>query len=118
MAMEALIYSTSLEFVFIVLSISGTALSVLILYLSNWQKRIIPFILHLVTTTVFLAGRVAMIQSVVHLSTSGAIRNTEYWDWNHILSTLTNIKSVQYTATILLFGIILLPTALIIEKNK
>tara|TARA_Y100001933_G_C18780861_1_gene472413 strand:- start:123 stop:671 length:549 start_codon:yes stop_codon:yes gene_type:complete len=112
---DALIYTSILESVFISLAIAGSILSVMILILTSWKLKTFPVVIHICTTLTYIVSRVALVQATVHLSTQGAIKNTEFWDFKMIFQQIIGSSTIFRTSSILLIGIIIVPFLLRLE---
>lgn len=115
---DALIYSSIWEFLFIVFSISGGASVLLILHFSDWKLTKVAIILPFLTTILYVFSRIALVQSVVHLSTNGAIKNTEFWDFKIIINQIASDFNMMSIIVILVLGCLLISTILLHGNNK
>ncbi len=105
---DALIYSCSWELLFIIFATLGSILSVLIVHFSVWNLRFLPFFLHVLTTIIYLFSRISLVQSVVHLSTQGEIKNIGFWDFNYIFIRIFSDAKMISIVIFLLFGCFLI----------
>lgn len=112
---DALIYTCIIESIFISLSTAGSVLSVMVLLLTSWKIKSISIIVHYSTTLTYILSRITLIQATVHLSTQGAIKNTEFWDFKMIFEHIIGSSVVFRSSLILILGIFMIPFLLRVE---